>query len=200
MREYVSIVRSSLADGSASADGKFFTAHWSYSAPRRSTLPIMISALSPRMLELAGELADGVVLWMCGPSYIRDVVLPHVGAGREKAGKSMEGFEIVAAVQTSLTTNLDGARGVFRQVVERYSNLPFYRKVMDASGYAEELAAGKVSDGLIDELSALGDEAQIKQSLARFRDAGVTLPCVFPIGGHEGAAGFVPTLEAALGA
>jgi len=200
MREYISIVRTSLADGSASADGKFFSAHWSYSGPRRSTMPIMISALSPRMLELAGELADGVVLWMCGPSYIRDVVLPHVRAGREKAGKSMEGFEIVAAVQTSLTTNLDGARGVFRQVVERYSNLPFYRKVMDASGYAEELAAGKVSDALIGELSAVGDEAQIKQSLTRFRDAGVTLPCVFPIGRHEGAAGFVPTLEAALGA
>ncbi len=200
MREYISIVRTSLADGSASADGKFFSAHWSYSGPRRSTMPIMISALSPRMLELAGELADGVVLWMCGPSYIRDVVLPHVRSGRAKAGKSMEGFEIVAAVQTSLTTNLEGARGVFRQVVERYSNLPFYRKVMDASGYAEELAAGKVSDALIGELSAVGDEAQIKQSLARFRDAGVTLPCVFPIGSHEGAAGFVPTLEAALGA
>ena len=200
MREYLSIVRASLADGSASVDGKFFTAHWSYSAPRRRTLPIIISALSPRMLELAGELADGVVLWMCGPSYIRDVVLPHVRAGREKAGKSMEGFEIVAAVQTSLTTNLDGARGVFRQVVERYSNLPFYRKVMDASGYAEELAAGNVSDALIDELSAVGDQAQIKQSLTRFRDAGVTLPCVFPIGGHDGATGFVPTLEAALGA
>ncbi|HEV2217571.1 MAG TPA: LLM class flavin-dependent oxidoreductase [Candidatus Dormibacteraeota bacterium] len=197
MREYLSIVRASLADGSANVDGSFFSAHWAYSGPRRSSLPIMISALSPRMLELAGELADGVVLWMCGPSYIRDVVVPRVRAGREKAGKSLEGFEVVAAVQTSLSTNPDGARGVFRQVVERYSNLPFYRKVMDASGYAEELAAGKVSDAMIDDLSALGDEAQIKHSLARFRDAGVTLPCVFPIGSHDGAAGFVPTLEAA---
>jgi F420-dependent oxidoreductase-like protein len=175
MREYMSIVRSSIADGFASADGKFFGAHWSYSGPRRRTLPIMISALSPRMLELAGELADGVVLWMCGPPYIRDVVLPHVGAGREKAGKSMEGFEIVAAVQTSLTTNLDGARGVFRQVVERYSNLPFYRKVMDASGYAEELAAGKVSDGLIDEIERPGrrgaDQAIARALPRRGRDA-----------------------------
>jgi hypothetical protein len=57
-----------------------------------------------------------------------------------------------------------------------------------------------VSDALIDELSALGDEAQIRESITRFRDAGVTLPCVFPIGGHDGAAGFVPTLEAAFGA
>src|SRR5712692_11562038 len=40
MREYLSIVRASLADGSASVDGKFFSAHWSYSAPRRRTLPI----------------------------------------------------------------------------------------------------------------------------------------------------------------
>ena len=197
MREYLSIVRTSLTEGTAHDDGKFFSAHWAYSGPRRSTLPIMISALSPRMLELAGELADGVVLWMCGPSYIREVVIPHVSAGREKAGKSMEGFEIVAVVQTSLTTNLDGARAVCRQFVDRYSNLPFYRKVMDTSGFAEELAAGNVSDALVDELSALGDEKQITQSLARFRDAGVTLPCVSPIPGHEGGAGYVPTLEAA---
>ena len=70
-------------------------------------------------------------------------------------------------------------------------------KVMDTSGYAEELAAGNVSDALIDDLSALGDEAQIKESLGRFRDAGVTLPCVLPIGSHDGAAGYVQTLEAA---
>lgn len=197
MREYVSILRSSLVDGSASADGTQFTARWSYSGPRRSSLPIMISALSPRMLELAGEIADGVVLWMCGPSYIADTVLPHVAKGREKAGKSMDGFEVVAAVQTSLTTNLEGARSVMRQVIERYSNLPFYRKVMDTSGYAEDLAANKITDAMIDDLGAVGDESAIRQSIARFRDAGVTLPCLWPIGSHDGAAGFVATLEAA---
>jgi F420-dependent oxidoreductase-like protein len=200
MREYVSIVRSSLDDGSASVDGRFFTAHWSYSAPRRSTLPIMISALSPRMLELAGEIADGVVLGWCAPPYIRDVVVPHVTAGREKAGKSMEGFEIVAVVQASLTTDVPGARSVFRQVAMRYANLPAYRKVMDASGYAEELAAGNVTDAMLDDLSAFGDESAIRETLGRYRDAGATLPCVMPMGGHEGAAGFVPTLEAASGA
>src|SRR6266702_1905374 len=165
MREYMSIVRNSLADGSASADGKFFNAHWSYSGPRRSELPIMISALSPRMLELAGEIADGVVLWMVGPAYTRDVVIPHIETGRRKVGKSMEGFEIVSAVQSCLTTDLPAARDVFRQVIERYSNLPFYRKVMDASGYADDLAAGVVTDAMVDDLSALGDEARIKASI-----------------------------------
>jgi alkanesulfonate monooxygenase SsuD/methylene tetrahydromethanopterin reductase-like flavin-dependent oxidoreductase (luciferase family) len=196
-REYVSILRSSLVDGSASVDGSQFTAHWSYSGPRRSSLPIMISALSPRMLELAGEIADGVVLGWCGPPYIRDVVVPHVAAGREKAGKTMEGFEIVAIVQAALTTDVPAARSVFRPVATRYANLPAYRRVLDASGYSEELAAGNVSDTLIDDLTAFGGESRIREVLGRYRDAGATLPCVFPIGGHDGAAGFVPTLEAA---
>src|SRR5438094_3275213 len=96
MREYVSILRAGLVDGSSAVDGEHFSAHWSYSAPRRAALPIMISALNPNMLELAGEVADGVVLWMCSPAYVSDVVIPQLTAGRRKAGKSMDGFEIVS--------------------------------------------------------------------------------------------------------
>src|SRR6202165_2169307 len=94
MREYLEIVRTSLRDGGCSFDGKYFTAHWAYSGPRRADMPIMISALNPRMLELAGERADGIVLYMCSPAYIRDQIVPAVTAGRQKAGKTMDGFEI----------------------------------------------------------------------------------------------------------
>ncbi len=197
MREYVSIVRESLQNGAASVDGEQFTAHWSYSAPRRSDMPIMISALSPRMLELAGEVADGVVLWMCSPKYVSEVVVPRVTAGRQKAGKSMEGFEIVAAIAACLTTDREAGQKVFTQSVERYANLPYYRKMMDASGFAEDLAAGNVTEAMLDELSGIGDEAQVRDVVRRYRDAGTTLPCVGPFSGHAGAAGYVPTLEAA---
>src|ERR1700682_678823 len=135
MREYLDIVRTSLRDGGCSIDGKHFSAHWAYSGPRRAEMPVVISALNPRMLELAGEQADGVVLWMCSPAYIRDHVVPAVTAGRQKAGKSMEGFEIVAAVPVCLTSDRAGAQAVFRATVERYANLPYYRKVLDASGF-----------------------------------------------------------------
>jgi F420-dependent oxidoreductase-like protein len=199
MRDYVSILRSSLREGTASHDGRHFTSHWSYSGPRRAELPIMISALNPRMLELAGELTDGIVLWMCSPSYIRDVVVPQVSAGRERAGRSLEGFEIAAAVPACLTSDRAGAQEVFRRVVGGYANLPYYRRMMDASGFAAELAAGAVSDGMLDELAGLGDEAQVRDAVRRYREAGVTLPCVGPFGGHSGAAGYVPTLEAAAG-
>ena len=157
----------------------------------------MISALHPRMLELAGELADGVVLGWCSPVYVRDHVIPLITGGREKAGKSIEGFEIVAVIPVCLTSDRDGAQKVFRQTVERYSNLPFYRKVMDASGFKDELDAGNISEAMLDELGGIGDEGQVQAAIRRYREAGVTLPGVSPFGGHEGAAGHVATLEAA---
>ena len=199
MREYVAIVRASLRDGSAAYEGKQFSAQWYYSAPRRGELPVMISALGPLMLELAGEVADGVVLWTCSPRYIHDVVLPHVARGRERSGKTLEGFEVVAAVPVCLTSDRAGGLDVLRKTIERYANLPFYRRVMDASGFAEDLAAGRVTDQMLDELGGIGDESQVRDAVARYRDAGTTLPCVGPFSGHAGAAGFVATLEAAKG-
>lgn len=200
MREYVTIVRTSLQEGSCSFDGRYFTAHWSYSAPRRADLPIMISALNPRMLELAGELADGVVLYMCSPAYIRDRVVPAVSAGRRKAGKSLEGFDIVAAIDVCLTSDRPAACDVYRKTVERYASLPYYRKVMDAGGFKDELDANQVSESMIDEVAGIGDERQIQEAIRRYREAGVTLPGVGAFSGHAGAAGFEATLEAAASA
>jgi F420-dependent oxidoreductase-like protein len=200
MREYLDIVRTSLRDGGCAIDGKHFSAHWAYSGPRRAEMPVMISALNPRMLELAGEQADGVVLWMCSPAYIRDHVVPAVTAGRQKAGKTMEGFEIVAAINVCLTSDRPAALAVFRQTVERYANLPYYRKMMDASGFKAQLQEGEVSEEMMDELAGIGDEHQVRDAIRRYREAGVTLPGAGSFGGHMGAAGFEATLEAVAGA
>lgn len=198
MREYFTIVRTTIRDGSCAVDGKFFSARWAYSAPRRPAMSLMISALSPRMLELSGEIADGVVLWMCSAGYVRDQVIPHVKAGREKAGKTLEGFEIVAAVPALLTTDPAGARGFFRQIVSRYGSLPYYRKMMDASGFQSQLESGEISDAMLDELAGIGDADQVREVVRRYREAGVTLPAVYPFAGHKGAATFEQTLEAAI--
>ncbi len=200
MREYLTIVTTSIREGGSSFEGRFFTARWAYSAPRRADMPVMISALSPRMLELAGELADGVVLWMCTPRYIKEQVIPIVTAGRVKAGKSIEGFDIVAAVPVSLTSNRELGLDVFRQTVNTYASLPYYRKALDAGGFKEELDAGNPSEGLVDELAGIGDEEQVRGAIRRYREAGVTLPAVGPFAGHEGAKGYEATLEAAASA
>ena len=200
MREYLTIVRTSLRDRGCDFEGSHFTARWRYSGPTNPGMPVMISALSPRMLELAGELADGVVLWMCTPRYIQEQVVPSVTAGRRKAGKPLEGFEIVAAVPVSLTEHRERGLGVFRQTVNTYAGLPYYRKALDAGGFKAELDAGDPSDVLLDELAGIGDQRQVRDAIQRYREAGVTLPAVGPFAGHEGARGFEATLEAAASA
>jgi F420-dependent oxidoreductase-like protein len=197
MREYLTIVQTSLAQGSGSFEGKYFSATWSYSAPRPSNLPVMIAGLSSRMLDLAGELTDGVVLWMCAPSYIREHVVPIVKAARERVGKSLDGFEIVAHVPVCLTSDRAAALDAFRPTVQRYSNLPYYRKVLDAAGYKEQLDAGNITEGLLDDFAGIGDEQHVRAAIQRYREAGLTLPAVGPFSGHKGAVGFEATLEAA---
>jgi F420-dependent oxidoreductase-like protein len=196
MREYAGIVRSLITTGSVSMDGEHFSAHTAYMAPRREDLPIVISALSPRMLELAGEIGDGVSLWMCAPDYIAEVVVPTVRRGREKAGKTLEGFEVEAAVPVCITTDRAAGLAAFRQTSERYASLPFYRKVLDKT-FPD--MSDSPNDRILGTLAAIGDLAEVRGTIERYRDAGTTLPVVMPFAGHEGATGFEKTLEALAG-
>lgn len=198
MRQYLAIVRESLREGSSDFEGDQFIARWRYSAPRRSDLPVMISALSPKMLELAGEMADGVVLWMCSPDYIAKQVIPSVKVGREKAGLTMEGFEVVAMVPACLTADRAAALDRFRGTVRFYSNLPFYRKALDAAGFKDQLEAGEISDAMLDELGGVGDEKAVGDAVRRYHDAGTTLPAIIPIEGDFATGGYEATLAAAL--
>ena len=198
MREYLQIVTGGIRQGMVSVEGSHFTARWGYSGPRRPEMQIMIAALGPRMLDLAGELADGVVLWMCSPEYIATEVVPRVRAARERSGRSMEGFEIVAAVPVCLTADAAAGRAAFTETVERYASLPFYRRMLDASGFGPDLEAGRITDGMIDQLSGIGDGEAVRAAIERYRAAGTTLPAAGPFAGHPGAAGFEATMEAAI--
>ena len=97
-----------------------------------------------------------------------------------------------------MTTRVEGAREVFRGRVQRYAQLPYYRRVLDASGFAEQLGSGAITDATLHELAGLGDERAVRETVRRYRDAGCTLPVVGPFAQHEGAAGFEPSLRAAL--
>jgi alkanesulfonate monooxygenase SsuD/methylene tetrahydromethanopterin reductase-like flavin-dependent oxidoreductase (luciferase family) len=154
------------------------------------------------MLELAGEIADGAVLWLCAPAYIREQALPAVRRGRARAGRSMDGFEIVAAVPAALTVDRDAGGALFKVELTRYLSLPFYRAMLQHSGFGAELAAydetrrpDAVSDRLAAALSAVGDFKTVSAFVAAHRDAGVTLPALRPIGFPD-AVHYLPTVEA----
>jgi alkanesulfonate monooxygenase SsuD/methylene tetrahydromethanopterin reductase-like flavin-dependent oxidoreductase (luciferase family) len=150
MREYAGIVKAILA-GEPAPDGEFFNTNFAFMGyPPRPELPVYIAALSPNMLQLAGEIGDGVMLWLCSPEYIREVVVPEVAKGREKAGKSLEGFDVVAAVPAALTDDRDAVLETMRGDLVTYMSLPFYRAMLERSGFEGEIAA-------FDEGMAAGD-------------------------------------------
>jgi F420-dependent oxidoreductase-like protein len=185
MREYVAVLRGALGEGAA-FEGKHYRVHWSLALPRRpSPPPIYLATLGPKMCELAGEIADGAILWLCTPDYVRDVARPAIERGRRRAGKTLEGFDLVAAVPAAVTDDPAAARAAFRTELARYASLPFYRAMMQASGLAEGLRAfdrdGTVPESMAAPLGAVGDAATARAYVEAYRKAGVTLPAVRPI-------------------
>jgi probable F420-dependent oxidoreductase len=208
MREYVAIVRAIARGEEPPAGEKWRTGFRLAGLDPRPELKVYVAALSPAMLRLAGEIADGVLLWLCTPPYIRDVVIPEVRAGRERAGKGLEGFDVVPAVPAALTNDPDAARGTLRTELIPYFGLPFYRAMIERSGFEEEIAAydaaggdldsvrAAISDRFLGELAAIGDADAVRAGVARYRAAGGTSPSVGPVSRTD----FTATLDAAAGA
>lgn len=206
MKEYVGIVRAILRGEDPPQGEKWHTA-FRLSIGPFGDLPVYGSALSPAMLRAVGEVCDGVVLWLCNPDYIRDVVIPEVSTGRERAGKTLEGFDVVAAVPAACTDDRSAAYAAMRKDLLTYFGLPFYRAMLERSGFGDDIAAfdeaaGKgdadamqaaISDDFLGVLTAVGSEDDVRAGVARYLDAGAPSPCVGPIPGTD----FEATLRAA---
>ena len=204
MREYVAIVRAILLGQRPPEGKKWHTSFHLAGLEPRPELKVFIAALSPAMLRLAGEVGDGVMLWLCNPNYIREVVVPAVRRGRELAGKTLEGFAIVAAVPGAVVDDVRAAYDSMRSELVTYFGLPFYRAMLERSGFGEEIAAydaaagavermrAAISDEFLAGLTAVGDETSVRAGIQRYTEAGVTLPAIGPIAGTD----FEATLRA----
>jgi alkanesulfonate monooxygenase SsuD/methylene tetrahydromethanopterin reductase-like flavin-dependent oxidoreductase (luciferase family) len=201
-REYVAVLRAALT-GKVDHRGARYRVTWQSGLPRLpAPPPILLGGLAPPMLELAGEIADGVVLWLASPAYVRDKAVPAIRRGRERAGKPLQGFEIVAAVPVALTADRGSASALFRTELTRYLALPFYRTMLEQSGFGPEIAAydraprpESVPDRLVAALGGIGDFRAVSAFVTSYREAGVTLPALRPIGFPD-ALHFEPTVEA----
>jgi alkanesulfonate monooxygenase SsuD/methylene tetrahydromethanopterin reductase-like flavin-dependent oxidoreductase (luciferase family) len=192
MREYVAGVRAILR-GEEPPDSRRFPTKFAFMGyPPRPEVPIYVAALSPNMIRLAGEVADGVMLWLCSPAYIREQVLPALRAGLERAGRPVDEFDVVAAVPIALTDDPEAARATFRQDLIPYASLPFYRAMLEASGYGDDIAAfdegmaagdperakAGLSNSMLDALAGIGSADEVRAAVERYRDAGAKSPCV----------------------
>ena len=198
MREYVAIVRAILR-GKTPPEGEFFRSRFAFLGyTPRPDLPIYVAALSPKMLRLAGEIADGVMLWLCNPDYIRETVIPAVAEGRKRVGKELAGFDVVAAVPVAVADDIEAARNAFRRDLIPYASRPFYRRMLTNSGFGDDLAAfdeamasddteramAGLSDELLASLAGIGTPEDVRAKVAEYQTAGATLPCIGGIPGQ----------------
>ena len=206
MREYFSTVRAIVGGHEYTAGPRWPTTFALGGVAPRPGLRMHMAALSPGMLRLAGELADGVVLYLCNPAYIREIVLPQLQAGAARAGRDPADIEVYCVIYTALTETPWLAVEAARKLFAGYLQLPSYRTMISRSGYSTVLSAydaaadeparlAALSTDFVTTMTACGDAPAIAASLDTYREAGVTVPCVAALPGFDAMA----TLEAVAG-
>jgi 5,10-methylenetetrahydromethanopterin reductase len=161
MREYLSVLLPLLDGTPVSVDGATLSAHIGLSTPREDRVPVLLAALAPRMLRLAGELTDGTVLWMTGPATVRDHIVPAITAAAKDAGRASP--RVVCVLPVCVTDDVQAARAAAAEQFAIYGQLPSYRAMLDKEG-----AAGPA------DVAIVGDEDAVSAQIAALADAGVT--------------------------
>jgi F420-dependent oxidoreductase-like protein len=191
LREYVQIVKTMLQRGSVDFDGRYYRAHGQIRTPVE--VPVMASALQPKSFELCGEAADGAISWVCPGVYLRDVALPAMRAGAERAGRPVP--PLIAHAPVCVHGKPDEVRAAAQQQLANYVRLPFYVQMLTAAGF-REASSGAWSDAMIDAVVLSGEESRVAERLQELFGFGATEILVSPLAaGSDRAASVERTLR-----
>jgi F420-dependent oxidoreductase-like protein len=169
--EYVTILGSLLRSEPVSYRGEHFSVNIPAVAPLPQPVSLMISALAPRLLRVAGALSDGTILWMANARSIESHVAPKIVAAAKAADRPAP--RIVAGLPVAVHSDVDEARAEAAKSFANYGVLPNYRRILDIGG-----AAGPADAAIV------GDEASVSAQIQALFDAGATdvWAAPFPVG------------------
>jgi F420-dependent oxidoreductase-like protein len=170
--EYVRILTALLRGEDMDFEGEDWTVRTQEGAVRTPhPVPVLLSALSPRLLRVAGEHADGAVLWMATAAAIEEHVAPRITAAAEAAGRPAP--RIVAGLPLAVHDDEDEARGAVAAGAVVYADRPNYQRIMEVGR-----ASGPADAAIV------GDEAAVEAQLQSLFDAGATEVYVYvvPVG------------------
>ena len=198
LRETITIVRRLLDGEQVTLKGRVFqVADVSLGAagpPGR--VPIYIAALRPQMLELAGEMADGVLLSWAPAGYLTQVA-EHVRRGAAKAGRDTSEIDIAGYVRVAVLDGPDSigaVRADLQREIGRYAGNPFYRAFFRQMGFESEMAGAEhalsrgdvagaaqaITPSMQDQLALIGSSGECWEELERVRRAGLQQPVIAP--------------------
>ena len=181
MREYLNVLIPLLNGETANFNGDEYRVNGvTLSVPGAKKVPLVVAALGPVMLKLAGEVADGTTTWMVGPKTMKGHIVKSITQAASAAGRPdptiIGGFPVV------LTHKPDEAREIIGKALTIYGQLPSYRAMLDREGVAGPA-----------DIALAGDENYMRGEIARLQDIGVTDFAAAIVGTEEGA--FERTLD-----
>ena len=169
MQEYISVLRRLVHEGRVEFSGQVFQVNGSIQVPSATPCPIVIAALGPRMLRIAGELAEGTVTWMTGRKTLDSHIVPRINSAADAAGRPKP--RVCVGVPIAVTDNLAAAREQASRLFQRYGQLPSYRRMLDMEGVEEPA-----------DMAIVGNEPEVERQLRSLAEAGTTdlLAAIFP--------------------
>ena len=195
IREAVEIVRKVAAGERVNVAGKVYRVrNFRLTGPvPAAPVRVYLAALGPEMLELAGEIADGVLLNWIPPEAVAASVA-HLRAGAARAGRTLQDFEIASFVRTCVTDEPAAARETLARDITGYATVDVYASFFRTAGYPDEVdavgaawasgdragAVKRVSPRMLDGLGVVGDEAFCRARIAEFARSGLTQPVIVP--------------------
>ncbi|HEY3139068.1 MAG TPA: LLM class flavin-dependent oxidoreductase [Blastocatellia bacterium] len=160
--------------------------------PSPKPVPVYVATVTSRTVEMAGELADGVMPFLWSAARVKQAKA-WIDRGRAKAS-GLGKVDFTLGLPTFVGDDLNALREAARQNLGLFTTFPFFQRLFRASGFAAEAdqmergaGGAALSDRLLDAICLLGPVERCKEQLAAFRDAGVDLPILLPPIGVEGA-------------
>ncbi|MFF7369649.1 LLM class F420-dependent oxidoreductase [Streptomyces tricolor] len=164
LREFLTALRQLVETGSADFHGELLTATTPLPATvpgAEPPVPVLVAAMGPQALRVAGELADGILPYLAGPRALAEHIVPAVTAAAEAAGRPAP--RIVAFVPGVVTADPEAVRESATEALAFYERFPSYQRVIELSG------GTRAAD-----LAVIGDEEAVAAEVRRYRDAGAT--------------------------
>jgi F420-dependent oxidoreductase-like protein len=172
MREYLAILLPLLRGEPVSFGGERLRSEGQLVVPGAPPPRVLLAALGPRMLRLAGELTDGTLSWMAGLRTIGSHIAPALTAAAAEAGRPRP--RVVVGLPLCVTDDIDGTRARASRIYERYGQLPSYRAMLDREGVAGPA-----------DVAIVGSETEVERQLVALESAGATDLCASVFGSTE---------------
>jgi alkanesulfonate monooxygenase SsuD/methylene tetrahydromethanopterin reductase-like flavin-dependent oxidoreductase (luciferase family) len=164
--------------------------------PAPVPVPLYLAAMTSPMVELAGELADGVMPFMWSAARVARSKA-WAARGRAKA-PAREALAVALGIPTFVGDDIEAQRNAARANLALFTSLPFYQRMFRASGFSEEAAKAEqgaggdaLTDRMLDAVCLIGPISRCQEQLAAFRAAGVDLPILSAPIGVEGVRGVI---------